>query len=159
MSTLLTTRHQSLRNRQGRMFADVLDASKQPRDAALEFSICGDRQPPRQVSETYRNRIPLAELLQEYEGQPPIEDFLSSNHTHGTKRIRHSAGATVHMLSGTSRLEKDRQEGFPLGVRAPLAPLKRSCRRPKSPSPEQVTCREIGALAGIVRLHASLGWD
>ena len=46
MSKLTTTRHDFLQDRQGRMFADVLNASGQPCDAVLDFFICGGRQRP-----------------------------------------------------------------------------------------------------------------
>ena len=42
MSKLTTTRHDFLQDRQGRMFADVLNDSEQPSDDVLDFFICGD---------------------------------------------------------------------------------------------------------------------
>ena len=65
---------------QDRMFADVLDDSEQPFDAALDYFVCGGRQRPVQDSETHQEQIPLDE------------------HPHGAKRSRQRVAAKSNML-------------------------------------------------------------
>ena len=76
MTTLTATHHNFLLNRPRRTFADVLNHSKQPFDAVVDFFIHGGRQRPLQHSE---ERIPLVE------------------HPHGTKRSRQALGVATRL--------------------------------------------------------------
>ena len=95
MPKLTATRHDSLQDRQGRTFADVLNDSEQ--DAVIDHFICGDGQRPMQDSETHHEQIPLAGEEQEFEAQPSIDDFFSSEHPQGTKQLRQAVGVAVHV--------------------------------------------------------------
>ena len=76
MTKLTATHHDFLLNRPRRTFADVLNHSKQPFDAVVDFFIHGGRQRPLQDSE---ERIPLVE------------------HPHGTKRSRQAVGVATRL--------------------------------------------------------------
>jgi hypothetical protein len=97
MLKVTTTRHDFLRERQGTMVADVLNDSEQSCDAVLDFFICGGRQGPVQDPETHHEQIPLAGEVQEFEAQPSIDDFFSSEHPHGTKRSRQAVGLAARL--------------------------------------------------------------
>jgi hypothetical protein len=91
MLRLATTALDSLQDRQGRKFADVMNDSEQPFDSVVAFSICSGRQHPIQGSETHE-RIPLAEG-----DQSPINDLYSSEHPHGTKQSRQAVDVLAHL--------------------------------------------------------------
>jgi hypothetical protein len=91
MTNLITTRNDSLQNRQGTKVADVLNNSKQSSDAVLDLFICGGRQ------RTHHERTPLAEAVSEREAQPHVEDLFSSEHPHSTKLSRQATGVVARL--------------------------------------------------------------
>lgn len=97
MPPLTTNHHTRPRNLHGGKFADMLNDSKTPSVAVLDISICGDRQPPMQDSETDHERIPLAKLVRECESLTPVDALLSSNHPHGTKQSRQAVGVVARL--------------------------------------------------------------
>jgi len=80
MPKLTVTGHDFLPKRQRRTFAEVVNDSEQPFDAALDYFVCGGRQRPVQDSETHQEQIPLDE------------------HPHGTKRSRQAVAAKSSIL-------------------------------------------------------------
>jgi hypothetical protein len=89
------TPHEFPQDRQGSAFADVLNDSEQPSEAAIDFSICEGRQRRMQDCEIHHDRAPLAEVVREPESQSPIDDLFSSNHPQITKRLRQALGVAT----------------------------------------------------------------
>jgi hypothetical protein len=92
MFRMATTRLDSLQDRQGRNFSDVMSDSEQPFDTVHGFSICGGRQHLIQDSVTHE-RIPLVEG----EAQPTIDHLFSSEHPQGTKQSRQAVDVSAHL--------------------------------------------------------------
>jgi hypothetical protein len=120
MPQVSITRQDFLRDRQGRTFADVLDDPEQPLDAVLEFLNEEARQRRMEESEIHHNRPPLAGVVRELESHPPIDEFLSTQHPHRTKRLRQAVGVVVRMVMERLGWKKTGKKGS-LGVRAKVA--------------------------------------
>jgi hypothetical protein len=97
MSKLNTNRHDLLQNHQHSTVADVLNDSKRPSDAVIDFSICEGRKPPMQDSKTYPEPILLAGLGREPDAQPPIENFFASDVPHSTKQSRQAVDVATRL--------------------------------------------------------------
>jgi hypothetical protein len=121
MRTVNITRESFLQDRQGRTFADVLNDPEQPFDEVLALFNDKDRQRRMVESEIHHNRAPLAGVVRELEAQPPIDDFLSSQHPRRTKRLRQAVGVVVRMIMARLGWKKTGKKGS-LGVRATIAP-------------------------------------
>jgi len=121
MRTVNITRERFLQDRQGRTFADVLNEPEQPFDEVLAFFNNKDRQRRMVESEIHHNRAPLAGVVRELESQPPIDDFLCSQHPRRTKRLRQAVGVVVRMIMARLGWKKTGKKGS-LGVRATVAP-------------------------------------
>jgi hypothetical protein len=121
MRTVRITRERFLQDRQGRTFADVLNGPEQPFDEVLAFFNDKDRQRRMVESEIHHNRAPLAGVVRELESQPPIDDFLSSQHPRRTKRLRQAVGVVVRIIMARLGWKKTGKKGS-LGVRATIAP-------------------------------------
>ena len=120
MPRVTITRRDFLQDRQGRTFADVLDDPEQPLDAVLEFFNDEARQRRMEESEIHHDRPPLAGVVRELEGLPPIDEFLSAQHPHRTKRLRQAVGVVVRMVMERLGWKKTGKKGS-LGVRAKVA--------------------------------------
>lgn len=121
MSNVIVTRQDFRQDRQGRTFADVLSDADQPFDAVLGFFNDEDRQRRMQESETHHDRAPLAGVVRELEAQPPVDNFLSSQHPQRTKRLRQAVGVVVRMIMEGLGWKKTGKKGS-LGVRARIVP-------------------------------------
>jgi hypothetical protein len=119
MARVTFTRRDFLRDRQGRTFADVLDDPEQPLDAVLEFLNDEGRQRRMEESEIHHDRPPLAGVVRELEAQPAIDEFLSTQHPHRTKRLRQAVGVVVRMVMERLGWSKTGKKGS-LGVRAKI---------------------------------------
>ncbi len=121
MSNVVITREDFLQDRQGRTFADVLNDPEHPFDAVLAFLSTEERQRRMQESEIHHDRAPLAGVVRELESQPPVKNFLSSQHPQRTKRLRQAVGVVVRMIMERLGWKKTGKKGS-LGVRAKVAP-------------------------------------
>ncbi len=119
MPKITIARREFLQDRQGRTFADVLNAPQQPFDAVLDFFNDEDRQRRMEESETHHDRPPLAGVVRELEAQPAIDDFLSSQHPRRTKRLRQAVGVVVRMIMERLGWRKMGKKGS-LGARATI---------------------------------------
>jgi hypothetical protein len=115
------TRHDFLRDRQGRTFADVVNDPEQPFDAVLDFFNDEDRQRRMEGSEIHHERARLVEVVWELEAQPLIDDFLSSQNPLRANRLREAVGVVVRMVVERLRWKKTGKKGS-LGVRATVLP-------------------------------------
>ena len=120
MPRVTISRQDFLQDRQGRTFADVLNAPEQPLDAVLEFFNDEARQRRMEESEIHHDRPPLAGVVRELESQPSIDAFLSSQHPRDTKRLRQAVGVVVRMIMERRGWKKTGKKGS-LGVRAKIA--------------------------------------
>jgi hypothetical protein len=120
MPLVTITRQDFLGDRQGRTFADVLDDPEQPLDAVLEFLNDEGRQRRMEESEIHHDRPPLAGVVRELEAQPALDEFLSTQHPHRTKRLRQAVGVAVRMVMERLGWEKTGKKGS-LGVRVKVA--------------------------------------
>jgi hypothetical protein len=93
MRKLTAPRHDVRKDRQGGKFSEVLSDPERPSDAVLDLFICRGRRRARHDSE----RTPLAEVVQEFQAQPPIDGPLCSKHPLGTKRSRQAVGVVARM--------------------------------------------------------------
>ena len=121
MPKITIARQDFLQDRQGRTFADVLNAPEQPFDAVLDFFNDENRQRRMEESEIHHDRPALAGVVRELESQPAIDDFLSSKHPRRTKRLRQAVGVVVRMIMERLGWKKTGRKGS-LGVRATVAP-------------------------------------
>ena len=114
-------RQDILNDRQGRTFADVVNDPDRVFEAVLEFFNDEDRQRRMVESELHHDRPPLAGVVRELESQPPIDQFLSSEHPRRSKRLRQAIGMVVRMIMEGHGWKKTGKKGS-LGVRAAIAP-------------------------------------
>lgn len=121
MPRVTVTRQDFLRDRQGRTFADVLNASERPLDAVLDFFNDANRQRRMEEAEIHHDRPPLAGVVRELEAQPSVDGFLSSQHPLRTKRLRQAVGVVVRMLMERLGWKKAGRKGS-LGARAKVSP-------------------------------------
>lgn len=119
MPKVTIARQDFVQDRQGRTFADVLNAPEQPFDAVLDFFNDQDRQRRMVESETHHDRPPLAGVVRELESQPSVDDFLSSQHPRRTKRLRQAVGVVVRMVMERLGWKKMGKKGS-LGVRTTI---------------------------------------
>jgi hypothetical protein len=111
------TREEFLRDRQGRTFADVLNAPSVPFDVLLRFFSDEARQQRMEDSEIHHDRPALAGVIRELEAQPEIDVFLSEIHLQESKRFRQATGVLVRMIMERRGWKKTGRKGS-LGVRA-----------------------------------------
>jgi hypothetical protein len=121
MPKITITRHDFLRDRQGRTFADVLNDPLQPFDAVLGFFDDENRQRRMEESELHHDRPALAGVVRELESQPSVDRFLSSQPPRRTKRWRQAVGVVVRMVMEHLRWNKTGKKGS-LGVRTTVPP-------------------------------------
>jgi hypothetical protein len=121
MPKLTIARHDFLQDRQGRTFADVLNDSEQPFDAVLNFFKDENRQRRMEESEIHHDRPALAGVVRELESQPSLDEFLSSQPPHRTKRMRQAVGVVVRMIMERLGWKRTGKKGS-LGVRASVTP-------------------------------------
>ena len=121
MAGAIITREDFLQDRQGRTFADVLNDPEHLFDAVLAFLSTEEQQRRMQESEIHHDRAPLAGVVRELESQPPVKNFLSSQHPQRTKRLRQAVGVVVRMIMERLGWKKTGKKGS-LGVRAKVAP-------------------------------------
>jgi hypothetical protein len=121
MPSVTITQEVFLGDRQGRTFADVASGAEFPFGAVLEFFNDESRQRRMEDAEIHHDRAPLAGVVRELEAQPPIRRFLSSVHTHSTRRFRQAIGVLVRMIMEQRGWRKTGRKGS-LGVRAAAAP-------------------------------------
>ena len=121
MPKISIARQDFVQDRQGRTFADVLNAPGQPFDAVLDFFNDAHRQRRMEESELHHDRPALAGVVRELETQPAIDGFLSSKHPRRTKRLRQAVGVVVRMIMERLGWKKTGRKGS-LGVRATVAP-------------------------------------
>ena len=107
-------------DRQGRTFADVLDDPDQPFDEVLAFFSDAGRQRRMEESEIHHDRPALAGVVREFEAQPTINAFLSSEHPRRAKRLRQAVGVVVRIIMEQRKWKKTGKKGS-LGVRARIA--------------------------------------
>ena len=98
MPRVIITRQDFLQDRQGRAFADLVNDPEQPFDMVLDFFNCEDRQRRMVESEVRYSKAPLAAVVQELESQPSIQDFLSCQAPHRTKRLGQAITVVVRMI-------------------------------------------------------------
>lgn len=111
------TREDFLGDRQGRTFADVLNAESLPFDTVLRFFSDEARQQRMEDSEIHHDRPALAGVIRELEAQPEIDAFLSEIHLQESKRFRQATGVLVRMIMERRGWKKTGKKGS-LGVRA-----------------------------------------
>jgi len=114
------SRNEFLEDRQGRTFADVLNDPEQPFDEVLAFFDNGERQRRMEDAETHHDRSALSGVVRELEGQPAIDQFLSSKDPRRTKRLRQAVGVVVRIIMERRGWKKTGKKGS-LGVRANVA--------------------------------------
>ncbi len=115
-STVRLTRKKFLEDRQGRTFSDVLDAPDQPFDDVLAFFSDAGRQRRMEESEIHHDRPALAGVVREFEAQPSINAFFSSQHPRRAKRLRQAVGVVVRIIMQQRGWNKTGKKGS-LGVR------------------------------------------
>jgi hypothetical protein len=120
MPKVTVTRQDFLRDRQGRTFVDVLNASDRPLDAVLDFFKDANRQRRMEEAEIHHDRPPLAGVVRELESQPSVNGFLSSQHPFRTKRLRQAVGVVVRMIMERLGWKKMGKKGS-LGARAKVS--------------------------------------
>lgn len=111
------TRQMFLNDPVGRTFSDVVDDPDQPFDAVLNFFRDEARIRRMEESEIHHDRPPLAGVVRELEALPSVDEFLSSFHTHKSKRFRQAIGALVRLILETRGWRKSGRKGS-LGVRS-----------------------------------------
>jgi hypothetical protein len=121
MPKVRITRDEFLADRQGKTFADVVNDSKQPFNAVLEFLSDADRQRRMEESELHHDRAPLAGVVRELEALPTIDKFLAGAHVRRNTRFRQAVGVLVRMIMERRGWKKTGRKGS-LGVRAADAP-------------------------------------
>ena len=121
MPRVVVTRQSLLQDRQGRTFADVLEAPPQPFDAVLGFFSDENRQRRMVESELHHDRPALAGVVRELESPPAIDRFFSSAHPRRTKRLRQAIGVVVRIVMNGLGWKKTGKKGS-LGVRATIPP-------------------------------------
>jgi hypothetical protein len=121
MPKITIARQDFVQDRQGRTFADVLNAPERPLDAVLDFFNDEHRQLRMEESEIHHDRPALAGVVRELESQPAVDGFLSSKHPRRTKRLRQAVGVVVRMVMERLGWKKTGRKGS-LGVRATVAP-------------------------------------
>lgn len=121
MPSVTITKDGFLGDRQGRTFADVANDADYPFGDVLAFFSDESRQRRMEDAEIHHDRAPLAGVVRELEAQPPIRRFLSSVHTHSTRRFRQAIGVLVRMIMERRGWRKTGRKGS-LGVRAAAAP-------------------------------------
>jgi hypothetical protein len=117
MPRVTILRRDFVEDRQGRTFADVLNDLEQPLDAVLAFFNDEARQRRMEESELHHDRPPLAGVVREFESQPAIDKYFSSQHPRRTKRLRQAVGVIVRMIMERLGWKKTGKKGS-LGVRA-----------------------------------------
>ena len=110
------SRQRFMKDRQGRTFADVLNDPEQPVDEVLSLLSDGQRQRRMEEAETHHDRPPLAGVVRELESLPGVRQFLSSEDTRRTKRLRQAVGVVVRMVMERRGWRKTGRKGS-LGVR------------------------------------------
>jgi hypothetical protein len=111
------TRQDFLSDRQGRTFADVLNAPVVPFDALLLFLSDEARQQRMEDSEIHHDRPALAGVIRELEALPEIDAYLREVHLQESKRFRQATGVLVRMIMERRGWKKTGKKGS-LGVRA-----------------------------------------
>ena len=110
------SRQEFLRDRQGRTFADVVNAPEPSFQAVLDFFNDEGRQRRMEESELHHDRPPLAGVVRELESQPAIDTFLATSPPSRAKRLRQAVGVTVRMVMERLGWKKTGKKGS-LGVR------------------------------------------
>ena len=118
--TVRLTREKFLEDRQGRTFSDVLDDPEQPFDVVLAFFNSAERQRRMEDSEIHHDRPALAGVVREFESQPSISDFFTSQHPRRAKRLRQAVGVVARIIMENRGWKKTGRKGC-LGVRARVA--------------------------------------
>jgi hypothetical protein len=121
MPKISIARQDFVQDRQGRTFADVLNAPEQPLDAVFDFFNDEHRQRRMEESEIHHDRPALAGVVRELESQPAMDGFLSSKHPRRTKRLRQAVGVVVRMVMERLGWKKTGRKGS-LGVRSTVSP-------------------------------------
>ncbi len=117
MTQVKLTRDDFLADQQGRTFADVVNDTEQPFDAALEFFNDADRQRRMEESELHHDRAPLAGVVRELETQQDIDRFLAGAQVRRNTRFRQAIGVLVRIIMERRGWQKTGRKGS-LGVRA-----------------------------------------
>ena len=130
------TRKRFLEDRQGRTFSDVLDDPDQPFDDVLAFFSDVGRQRRMEESEIHHDRPALAGVVREFEAQPAVNAFLSSELPRRSKRLRQAVGVVVRIIMEQRGWKKTGKKGS-LGVRG------RILQGAKTPG----NCHNTGGLA------------
>jgi hypothetical protein len=107
-------------DRQGRTFSDVFDDPDQPFDEVLAFFSNAGRQRRMEESEIHHDRPALAGVIREFEAQPSINAFFSSEHPRHAKRLRQAVGVVVRIIMEQRGWKKTGKKGS-LGVRQRVA--------------------------------------
>lgn len=115
-STVRLTRKRFLEDRQGRTFSDVVENPAQPFDEVLAFFSDSGRQRRMEESEIHHDRPALAGVVREFEAQPSINAFFSSEHPRRAKRLRQAVGVVVRIIMERRGWKKTGKKGS-LGVR------------------------------------------
>ena len=117
MPTVIITREDFLKERQGRTFADVVNDPEQPFDEVLAFFSDAGRQRRMEEAEIHHDRAPLAGVVRELETEPAINGYLSGVHARETQRLRQAIGVLVRIIMERRGWKKTGRKGS-LGVRA-----------------------------------------
>lgn len=116
MTKVTISREFFLGDRQGRTFADVVNAPEPNFQTILDFFNDELRQRRMEESEIHHDRPPLAGVVRELESQPSIDKFLASSPPSRAKRLRQAVGVTVRMVMERLGWTKTGKKGS-LGVR------------------------------------------
>jgi len=114
------TRKSFMQDRQGRTFSDVLEDPEHPFDDVLAFFNDAGRQRRMEESEIHHDRPALAGVVREFESQPSINAFFSSQHPRRANRLRQAVGVVVRMIMEQRGWTKTGKKGC-LGVRDRIA--------------------------------------
>lgn len=114
--TVSVTRQRFLEDPQGRTFSDVLDDLEQPFDDVLAFLSDPERQRRMEDSEIHHDRPALAGVVREFESQPAVDRFLTSQDPRRTKRLRQAVGVVVRIVMERRGWKKTGKKGS-MGVR------------------------------------------
>jgi hypothetical protein len=117
MATVIITREEFLKDKQGRTFADVLSELQVPFEEVLSFFNDEGRQRRMEDAEIHHDRAPLAGVVRELESRPAINKFLSGIHAKRTQRLRQAIGVLVRIIMERRGWKKTGKKGS-LGVRA-----------------------------------------
>jgi hypothetical protein len=119
-NTVRLSRKKFLEDRQGRTFTDVVDDPEQPFDEVLAFFNDAGRQRRMEESEIHHDRPALAGVVREFEDQPRINSFFTSEHPRRAKRLRQAVGVVVRIIMEQRGWKKTGKKGS-LGVRGHIS--------------------------------------